>query len=480
MLKKGHDDHFNVDNLLTIDSPCNRTLEDRFDSSELKSISRSDNCWRIEAVFQACSSRCPICQRNMQIHEWTRGRSPYFDVPYEDLPVHIFVTRPRLRCRECDITRTSFIPSLVEGHRVTQELVTFLPSALLSSTSLRGLAKRVGLSLAVLRNLLKEIAQDAQSVALMPSKFGIHEFHLGKRVHLVASNLEFGSIVAFFPAGPSQLTSLAMFLKSDDGKTKVQEIIVPADIEILEAVFEGHTCRNCFCSLTSIHELMISVLASVAKLRSRKGRSGSISMHEALEIAKLRLHGLSQEQHQLCMNGLRVEDPFWTSFAAKEELIEAIQENNSMEWVEIVTTWYRNLSAVQQVNFGQVVSEIIKIREFSPAICSDLIFNRIEENLKILEKMFVKPGVRFSDEMIWAILMASPWTRVEIPRKFGQKGARSLWLEEPTPTELRQEATHGGIHLETLVVLLSAFGNMLGNVNSEVRGGSKSKRASFR
>ncbi len=393
----------------------------------------------------------------MQIHEWTRGVSPYFDVPYEGLPVHIFVTRPRLRCRACDITRTSFIPSLVEGHRVTQGLVTFLSSALLSSTSLRGLAKRVGLSLAVLRNLLKEIAQDAQSVALMPSKFGIHKFNLGKRVHLVASNLEIGSIVAFFPAGPSQLTSLAMFLQSEEGKTKVQEIIVPADIEILEAVFEGHTCRNCLCSLTSIYELMVSVLASVANLRSRKGQTGSISMHEALEIGRLRLHELSQEQHQLYMNGLQVEDSFWTSFAAKEDLIEAIQKNSSMEWVEIVMTWYRNLSAVQQVNFGPVVSKIIKIREFCPAICSDLIFNRIEENLNVLEKMFVKPGVRFSDEMIWAVLMAMPWFNSPIRRKFGHKGSGQRWLEEPSPTKSPREATHGGTHLESLVVVLTAF-----------------------
>ena len=442
---------------LSTTSPTKPTLEDRFEVGELKSITRLDNCWRVEAVFQARSDRCPICQRSMLIHEWSRGRSPYFDMPYEGLPVQIFVTRPRYRCRNCDITRTPVVPGLEEGHRITRRLIEFLPSSIWYSTSLRTLAKSAGMSPASLGNVLKSIAQEAQSDVLMPSKIGIHEFRVGERTHIVVSNLDLGSVVAFFPAGASQLTLLAMFLEGVEGKTEIQEITSPANINILTAIFDGSTNSNCYCSLTSIHDLLPEVISKATNLRSKKGLSGSISPRKAFEIAQLHLLELSPEQHSGYLRGLQIKDPFWASFAAKEDLIEAIQKNASIAWFETVGDWYRNLPATQQVTFGPVVTKIYEMREFSPVISTNQMLGRIETELRTLERLLVRPGVRFSDEMISTLLLASPLMHVPIKREIGSKGAGPYWLEEHLPAKIIMGATHAGTHLESLVGLLTVI-----------------------
>lgn len=438
-------------------SPTKPTLEDRFEAGELKSITRLDNFWRVEAVFQARSDRCPICQRSMLIHEWSRGRSPYFDMPYEGLPVQIFVTRPRYRCRTCDITRTPVVPGLEERHRITRRLIEFLPSSIWYSTSLRALAKSVGISPASLGNVLKSIAQKAEYDVLMPSKIGIHEFRVGERTHIVVSNLDLGSVVAFFPAGASQLTLLAKFLKGVERKTEIQEITSPANINILKAIFDGKTDSNCYCSLTSIHDLLPRVISRATNLRSRKGLSGSISIRKAFEIAQLHLHDLSPEQQRSHLNGLQIKDPFWTSFAAKEDLVKALQENVSITWFEAVGAWYRNLSAAQQVTFGPVVAKIYEMREFSPVISTNPMLGVIETELRTLERLLVRPGVRFSDEMISYLLLASSVMHVRIKREFGCKGSEPYWLEEHLSAEIHMGATHAGTHLESLVGLLTVI-----------------------
>lgn len=392
----------------------------------------------------------------MVIHEWIRARSPYHDVPHENLPVQIFVTRPRFKCRICEITRTPVIQGLEEKHRVTCELKRFLPSALLSSTSLRGLAKSVGMSPASLRRLLKQIAQEAQSNVLVPSKIGIHEFRVGGRFHLLLSNLEIGSVVEFFAAGESQLISLASFFRSIENKTAAFEITLPANIKILKAVFEGRADFNCYCSLTSVCEMLGRLLSVAAQQESRKGRPGSISSRAAHEIGLLHLHELSLEQNQRYLKGLQILDPFWMSFIAKEELIEAIHKNTSITLFEVVTTWYKNLPVTQQAIFGPFVAKITEIREFNLLISSNLIGIQIDENLKILEKIFIRPGVRMSDEMISALLLAVHWLRVPIQSEFGYKGTGQLWLEDELSKEHLGEPSHAGIHIESLVRLLLA------------------------
>lgn len=311
------------------------------------------------------------------------------------------------------------------------------------------------MSAALLANLFKTIAQEAQSNVLMPSKIGIHEFRVSGRTHLVVSNLEIGSVVAFFCAGSSQLTLLAKFLEGVEGKTEIHEITSPANIDILKAIFDSNINSNCYCSLTSIHDLLLKLISRATNLRSQKGRPGSISTRKAFEIAQLHSPELSPEQQRNFLNGLQIKDPFWTSFAAKEELVEAIQKNVSISWFEAVGDWYRNLPATQQITFGPVVAKIYEMREFNPVISGNQMLGRIEKELRTLERLLVRPGVRFSDEMISTLLLASPLKHVPIKREIGSKGAGPYWIEEHLPARINMGATHAGTHLKSLVGLLT-------------------------
>lgn len=61
--------------------------------------------------------------------------------------------------------------------------------------------------------------------------------------------------------------------------------------------------------------------------------------------------------------------------------------------------------------------------------------SKLENDLLKLEQLLIRPGVRFSDEMLAALFLGCGLIQVSVPRQFGWKGLGPLWLEEEDEIE---------------------------------------------
>ena len=433
------------------------TLESRFDDGQLTSVQRSGETWIIEVTYDTRSHVCPRCESSLALHGWVRNRSPYVDSPIEGHAVKIHVTRPRLKCHICKRTLTPIVPGLDDNHRVTHRLLAFLPTALWGAKSLRSFSKSIGASPTLLRSLLVKLAQKNQTTALALKKVGVHEFQIGTRVHLLVSNVEVGSVIAFFPEGNNQHGSLIKFLDRTITHREDTTIVLPANHALFSAAGDLLTpCKLAF-STNSLSIFAATTLAPKARQWSRKGRVGSVSVRNALEISRLHYGDLPPEHQQRYHDGIRVGDIFWTAFAAKERLSEAITKGDSDLWFGSLVQWFKDLSADQRVTFSPVILVARDIHQlgvdanFNPAL------NKLENDLLKLEQLLVRPGMRFSDEMIAALFLSCGLNRVPVPREFGWKRAGPLWLEEEDEIEPTILFSHAGTQLDTLIIILSVY-----------------------
>lgn len=322
----------------------------------------------------------------------------------------------------------------------------YLPRALWSELSLKAVAVSVGASPALLRNLLLDIARDAESRALRTSTIGIHEVTVGNHVHLLASDLKVGAVIAFFPSGSGEAQFLLLrdFLKNRASNASL-EITCPANTNILRVVSENHKNTNVFCSKYSFHALVANRLASATKQWSRRGRSGSISCREALKIASCHASELPTEYQKQFQRGLDLEDPFWNAYSAKERLFQVLSQNPKNLCFQAVISWYGTLSPSEQVIFGPTLSVITEIRQHGMEFSFDPFLVRFEKNLRVFERLLIKPGVKFSDEMLAGLFLSIPVTHVAIPEEIGTNRFFSLRQGETISSDRQCERGSGAL-----------------------------------
>ena len=164
------------------------TLEVRVNSicCTLDDKSLCVDTWHILATYQTTGESCPFCEcQNLAQHSWSQ--STYTDAPFEDKKIRITIKRPRFRCKHCQRTLTPAIPGIVEGHRVTERMVTFMQYSLFLSPSIRKTAKNIGVQPKTVTAILKELVEELRLTVETPTNIGIHEIVIHKKNNLVIS-----------------------------------------------------------------------------------------------------------------------------------------------------------------------------------------------------------------------------------------------------------------------------------------------------
>lgn len=405
--------------------------------------------WEVHATRHDPVDSCPFCgSHDLKRHGWSKGR--YLDAPFDERPVHLHIQRPRLRCVQCRKTLTPLIPGIIERHRVTDRVLSFLRLRLLPNWSVRELARVISAQPKTVTTLLMELADCARRSVEVPAEVGIHRLSIGKTVVLVVSNLVTATAVDVFSPDRGLLGKLLpAILKSPS----LQSVSIPANIEIAKSLVACSPPQSLRISFSALEDLAVRVLVSSLKLWFRSGRRNSVTAGGARRIAAIRRNMLSDWESECFDQGIAHQLPFWLAYREKERLLESL-DRPSVCLMGVVRDWNREIEPSLRPVFFEIVNTVIQLDSMGIKYHASISDTEIASALDRVQISLTRSGTPYSQEMLAALLLALPFLLLPIERSIGQKGRGPVWLEVEEKEERHAIATHLGEMLPVLANLL--------------------------
>ncbi len=279
----------------------------------VETVRLTEDGWTVRATYHALKTTCPACGASQREgHGW--HLTNFKDAPSPGAERHtvtIEVRRPRYRCSSCGRTYLANVSGLLKGARVTQDMADYVRAKLQTGGSIRAIAHATGIDSATVTKIVVELVQNSQRIVRLPARVGFHEIWVGKRRHLLASNVDTGKMIGFFAEGKQQLDLVAQFLSQPRTHRTSLHLVLPADLTLIDFLKNHGSASLLTVSSRTLEEFALSSVMSTLAQMATGWRGKGMTTQDETRIARMRQHCLTPEKLDAFFRGLHGDEKFW-------------------------------------------------------------------------------------------------------------------------------------------------------------------------